>query len=326
MTISHEYMIQLFREKLNEIVMKIIPCGNHELHRNLVYIVETVKSKYIIKFYYKKEKRNREIHALSYLKNFPLKILSKGEKENGIEWMIYNHLPGVLLDSEFENLKKDNREEIFFQLGKEVKKIHSVESFSFFGDWAKGKQSHIDYYLDYMACEIQRISLNIEEQNLPHKPLLKKSIVKLNHYFKDLKPIKKAELWHRDLDGRNILIQKNEKNHDYELTAILDFEKCVVGDSSLDIVNLYRKYFLKNPELIPSFFKGYTMDSPIDPLFYANLKFNLFFLGVQLSSWTWDFSSDYFFEAVEFLKQMNTIDDYDLYDQFIFNMKMTVDR
>lgn len=297
-TIEH-----IFNNIFSESPNQIVPCGNHELKRNMVFIVSLNFEKFVIKFFYKPDKRNREINTLSLYKEGPLKILYQGETHDGVEWVIYNYIEGELFEDIFERLSHDEKASIFKSLGEKMAKFHNVAKFPYFGDWCLDRQSPIESYKSFIIEDTERVISNIYNQKLPGMTIIEKSIQLLRLEYSNVVDLKEGSLCHRDLDGRNILIKKNATGS-YELTAFLDFEKCVVYNPIFDIVGLYRKYFLKSPDLISSFFKGYHIVRDYDKTFNQTLRFYLFRSGVDLCSWTYSYSKDFFNEGLEFLETL----------------------
>jgi hypothetical protein len=88
----------------------------------------------------------------------------------------------------------------------------------------------------------------------------------------------------------------------------LDFEKCVRFNPNYDIINLYRKYFYKDPALIKPFFEGYDYMRTRDEYYYISFEFNLLRMGLDIASWSHRVSKLYYEETVEFLETLLTED------------------
>ena len=133
----------------------------------------------------------------------------------------------------------------------------------------------------------------------------------LRNEYSNIKILKEGRLCHRDLDGRNILINReinrgvNSDQHEkYHLKTFLDFEKCVVFNEHFDIVGLYKRYFLKQASLIKPFKQGYESVKKIDASFNQELKFNLLRLGIDHGSWAMYVSADFYNETLMFVKDL----------------------
>ncbi len=306
----------IFKEAVGLPVNRIEACGNHDLNRNMVFIVETNEKKWIIKFFYKPDKRHREIKTLELYKGCRLKILYKGETLEGYEWLIYNFIEGVLLEDLLPRLSMNQKKAIFKGIGEEMQRFHKVAKFDHFGDWCSERQTSIRGYKAFIINDSERIIKNIYDQELPGMDTIALSIDVLRQEYANVSGIAKATLCHRDLDGRNILIRENS-NGDLELASFLDFEKCVVYNPVFDIIGLYRKYFISTPDLISAFFEGYQNDDFSKVSFNAALRFYLFRNGLDICSWTYPYSKPYYYEGLNFLKALEKYDAERSFNQLI---------
>ena len=299
---------KIFAKHFSERIIDISPCGNHELKRNLVYKVVLENSHYIIKFYYKPNKRVREINAVPIIEEFnELKIVNYGITDDGIEWMIYNFLDGWLLDQIYDDLDLDQLRYIFYEIGKRTAKLHNIATFDYFGDVQKDKQSLLSQYHTFVVDDCERLIDNLHKQNLHEIDTISNSIEKLRNEFVNIRELKFGRYTHRDLDGRNILI-KISPEKGMQLNGFLDFEKTVINNEYMDIIGFYRRYFLKEPKLIAHFFKGYEEVLPVDDTFNLELRFNLYKTGIDICSWSLDVSKNYFESTLAYLKELERID------------------
>lgn len=312
-----EEINRIIEAEFDEKVTNIIPCGNHELKRNMVFQIDTLQAKRIIKFFYKPIKRDRELNALKHIKNNPLQILKIGETTDGIDWLIYNFIDGKLLEEVYWNLDEKELQRIFYEIGIQMAKIHQSVTFDYFGDWEKEFQIKLTDYKTFMVNDSKRVIENIRSQNLPGRNTLELCIAILESEYDNICDIEEARICHRDLDGRNIIVDRKKNGH-YTLKAILDYEKCIPYNADFDIIGLYRKYFVFRPQLIPFFFKGYSEVLHVNPTFNKTLRFNLFRLGLHICSWSKDFSEDYYFEVLTYLKQLLWIDEHHRYHELYY--------
>ncbi|OJV65707.1 MAG: hypothetical protein BGO41_07690 [Clostridiales bacterium 38-18] len=295
---------RIFFNLYNDKVIEILPCGNHELKRNLVYHVKLSSEHYVIKFFYKPLKRDREINIIPQTYEFnPLRILYQGELVDGTEWIIYNYIEGWLLDHIIDDLDLDQRRAIFEEVGMKLAQLHSLKTFDYFGDLSSDKQSSCDAYKSFVIDDTERLIKNINMQDLSEIPELKKAIEIIRSEYTNIRCLQKGRYCHRDLDGRNIII-KMDLERGLSLEAFLDFEKTVIYNEYYDIVNLYRRYFLEEPKLIPHFFKGYTSIINIDDSFNKELRFNLYRLGIDICSWSKTLSDKFFEHTIAYLNAL----------------------
>jgi len=294
--------------ELKKQIIEIVPCGNHELNRNLVYRVFVDEASYIVKVFYKPLKIDRELHVIPlFAKDNPLKVLASGVMENGFEWLMYNYVEGWLLDHIFDDLDLDQLRLLFYQIGIRTAKLHEIKNFDYFGDWQIEKQSPLNEYKSFIVKDCERMAENILSQDLSAFKCLVEAIGKMRSEYANIRELKVGRLCHRDLDGRNILI-KVSLTDGLKLEAFLDFEKCVVFNEYFDIIGFYRRYFIDQPKLIEPFFKGYREVLEVDVSFNLELKFNLYRAGIDICSWARDVSEEFFNDTLKFLEKLEAFD------------------
>jgi len=281
----------------------IIPVGNHDIGRHLVYkVVIEGESRYIFKIYYISKRRMREIESLELLRKSNVivpKIVKYGE-ENFDEWILMEYINGELLERIYTHLDMDNKLLLFTQMGQELGKIHSFQKFDFIGDL--NNKIRLDEYEDYAIIKIENSIEEIINQDLPDTELLMKGIKILRNNYKFLYNIKESRLTHGDFDGRNILVANT--NGQYRISAIIDFELCYPQNCENDLANLYFKYFFDNKDYEKAFFKGYSEYMVIDNEFYKKLKFYLIYMVIEHCNWSYIKANDYYIENINFLKRL----------------------
>ncbi len=295
-------------QELKTEIVEIVPCGNHDLNRNLVYRVFIEGASYIIKVFYKAFKVDRELQVIPlFAEDNPLRILAHGVMENGYEWLMYNYVDGWLLDHIIDDLDLDELRAIFHQIGKRTAQLHVAKTYDYFGDWQIDKQSQLQNYKTFIIEDSERMAENVLSQDLKGFDCLKEAIEKMRCEYVHVRELKVGRLCHRDLDGRNILI-KVSLTEGLKLEAFLDFEKCVVFNEYLDIIGFYRRYFIDQPKLIEPFFKGYREILDVDDAFNKELKFNLYRAGIDICSWAMDVSEEFFYDTIKYLKKLDAFD------------------
>lgn len=299
---------EIIEAHIKEDVVEIIPCGNHDLNRNWVYKVTTMKQKYIVKIFYKPNKRIRETTVVPMLHNInPVEVLFTGEMTSGHEWVIYNYIEGWLLDHIIDEMDLDQRRYIFNKIGSKTAEFHLLNTYNYFGDWLEEKQSPVSEYKQFVINDCERMIENIMKQDLPNMDILNKAIEIVRGEYDHIRNLKVGRLCHRDLDGRNILVTMSA-SEGMKLEAFLDFEKTVVGNEYLDIIGFYRRYFIDEPKLIEHFFTGYESVLPVGDAFNKELRFNLYHTGIDICSWAMDVSERFFLETVNYLKRLEKLD------------------
>lgn len=293
-------LTQIVSEVSEERIMHVVPCGNHDLKRNYVYKVALETKQIIIKFFYKPFKSTRELETVPLFESGNhLKLLGYGKSKEGYDWIAYNYLEGVLLDQLLPNVSDITQSKLFEQIGVKTALLHHVKAYHYFGDWIAWKQSDLDAYASFMIQDTERMIYNLKMQGLERNPVVEAAINIVRMEYKNIRTLSVGRLCHRDLDGRNILVDlTNEHVH------FLDFEKCVVFNHYFDIVGFYRRYFLASPHLLKSFMSGYETIAKIDGDFNKELRFNLYRIGIDICSWARYVSDQYFIETLAYLKDL----------------------
>ena len=299
-----EEIKEIVRQNINIENYEIVPCGNHELKRNLVFKISHEHENYIIKVFFNKNKCIRELHSIPLVQEInPLRIIANGETNSGYEWILYNYLEGWLLDNIIDDLDLDQKRNLFYQIGKKTAEFHALVEVDYFGDWLNDKQSAVEKYRDFIITDCERMIENIRCQDLEQFEVLNQAVEILRSQYSEIRSLKIGRLCHRDLDGRNILVRINAKEG-IQLSAFLDFEKCVVFNEYFDIIGFYRRYFMDQPKLIPYFFSGYEEILPIDESFNKELRFNLFRTGIDICSWSKLVSEAFYLNTIDYLKKL----------------------
>lgn len=289
---------------ITDVEFNIIPVGNHDIGRNLVYkVVVGGENRYIFKIYSLAKRRMREIEASELLRKSNVtvpKVVKYGET-NSHEWILKEYIDGELLEKTYTRLDMDNQLLLFTQMGEELGKIHSSKKFDFIGDW--NNKIRIDKYRDYTIGKIENSIEEIMNQDLPDIKLLMKGIKILRDNYGFLyNDIKESRLTHGDFDGRNILV--TNANGKYKISSIIDFEVCYPENCENDLVNLYFKYFFDNKQYEEVFFNGYNKYMVIQSEFYEKLKFYLIRLIIDNCSWSYIRANDYYTRNIDFLKRL----------------------
>lgn len=293
-------LTQIVSELSKERIMHVVPCGNHELNRNYVFRIELETKQIIVKFFYKPFKSTRELETVPLFESAnALKILGYGKLKAGYDWIAYNFLDGILLDQLLPNLSELIQSRIFEKIGKKTAELHQLKSYHYFGDWIATKQSDLDAYASFMIQDTERMIDNLKIQGLERNPVVEAAINSVRTEYKNIRSLSVGRLCHRDLDGRNILIDINK-----DQIHFLDFEKCVVFNHYFDIVGFYRRYFLAKPHLLNAFMLGYETIVKLDPDFNKELRFNLYRIGIDICSWARYVSDQYFLETLAYLEDL----------------------
>jgi len=294
---------------------KIVPIGNHDLNRHLVYKVILPEDSYVIKFYYKWNRRNREIAAHKVIESLTdvkvPKMINYGTLEDGREWMAYEFIEGHMLEDIQPDLDAYELDSLFEEMGEQLGKMHAAKQFDYFGDWDENGKSLHDI-TSFKQCFIRRQESHVQTLRkfaLPEKRMLESAIALMRELYCVLDSIHESRLCHRDFDGRNILVVKGRLK--WEISGIIDFEQSSPYYTGSDIVNLYRKYFIDTPELETAFYRGYERFHTLDSYFVSLKDYLLLSLGVAICSWSYDDARPHYYEGIrilEFLREHSRLD------------------
>lgn len=308
-------MIELIEKDIDKIVFNILnkkatikAIGNHELKRNLVYLLtDDYGASSVLKVYFRKNRRNREIASLRLLEKSSVKcpkLINYGYLKNDTEWMLSEYIEGEPFDKIIDKIDIENKLIIFEQMGEELGKLHSFKKFDFFGNWDEYCNS-IDNICSYKEAFIKRAEVtinNLLSRELPDKSLHKKSIECLKKMYDILDDVKNSRLCHNDFDGRNILI--NKKYNIWNLSSVIDFEQCLPWDKDFDLAILFHKYFLNNKEYKKSFFKEYKKYYDMNTELDEKMICYLLFIGICICSWAYENANDYYIEGKKILEYL----------------------
>jgi Ser/Thr protein kinase RdoA (MazF antagonist) len=207
-------------------------------------------------------------------------------------------LEGVTFEQMKSSIDPANQLKIYRAMGAELGKFHCFATFDFYGSWdeeCRPKGVQPDYgvrvlkVLDYYAEEVKRQGLLEEEMLLEAITLLKEQAHQMTN-------VREFRLIHGDYDGRNILVQ--QRDGEWVLSGVIDFECCNPGNTEKDLVNLYHKYFLDDPEAEEAFWAGYTQYGTIDGTFQDRLPVYMLNHGVGICSWAKEQAPDYYLDGV----------------------------
>ncbi|MCM1989803.1 phosphotransferase [Oceanirhabdus seepicola] len=314
-----EYSIKQIKEILNDIlkeqVFGIQAIGNHELNRHLVYCFISNNEKMIFKIYYKKHKRNKEVGALSMLKDLSIRcphVYKVGQLKSGEEWAIMKYIGDYTLDEIILNKDLLDKhlceiQKIFFQVGKNIAFIHKqMIKDGFYKIYENGYKKRYENYDKFMINKFEIYERWIRNKRYPEEDMkyIEEALGYVNKNIKDLMGICESSLIHNDIDGRNIIVNIVEGK--IKFSGLIDFEQCCIDYAGRDLVFFYRRYFLnkefQDKGFEEQFLRGYAEARRIPKYFEENLNLLLMIEGVRICSWTYGIFPDYYEEGINLLK------------------------
>lgn len=285
----------------------ILPIGNHELRRHLVYRVQTHKGIFVFKYYYQEIYGGREISTLKLLKDTPLlhaPLVDHGTFGSDREWLMMEMLEGMPMDKIMKRLKPDNLVEIYYDMGKALGQLHTCKTFDAFGDLdAHGNfvKKYTNYTDAFMANNLYCYDKIYNLQD-PAKDLYLEGIKKVKANLHCLDHVKTSCLTHLDFSPRNIFLEKKDDRR--QLSAVLDFELCRPWDKNADFCQLILRDFSGHPDYEKAFYAGYKTCGDLDESFDETLDFYMLNLCLQVCSWAKDVAPDYYKMAFMKLQEL----------------------
>lgn len=295
-------------KKIIEEPVILTPVGHHELSRHLVYRIDGQNKKpEIFKMFFVKNRWNREIATLKLLAESQVKIpriISYGVLENKTEWLITECFEGMPLDTVIRNIQNENLRSIYMDIGRELGKMHSYQTFEFFGNWDEHGNS-IDKNSDFKSVFIRRVKTVLDQlfdQKLPEESLQREAAKLLWDKVPLLEGISVSRLCHNDYNLRNIMV----KNVDgfWSLEGIIDFEQSFPWDKDIDLVYLYHKLTKEDVKLRDDFMRGYEEYCQIGDDFYKKIDFYLLYMGLYICSWSYNPAPEYYRQGVNLLSSL----------------------
>lgn len=279
----------------------LLPIGNHELRRHLVYRVKTSDGDFVFKYYYQDVYGGREISTLRLIDNTSIrhaKLIDSGTFGLDREWLMMQLLDGMPMDKVMHHLSAEELVDIYTDMGRELAKIHELKSFDHFGS-LKEDMSFLEHYPNFKTAFIENNAYyyeKIKRSNLDSKDILLLAIKKIKRNLNLLDHVTEARLTHFDYSPRNIFIHKIDNK--WKLHAVLDFELCRPWDKNADFCHLILRDFPENPLYEQAFFNGYKEFSNLDQNFYKTNDLYVLNLCVTVCSWAKDIAPKYYDLAI----------------------------
>lgn len=275
----------------------IIAIGNHQLKRHYVYKFDVNEKKYVIKFFFKTGKYPREATALTMLdgEGYKTPKLHTHGVIDDIEWIAYEYHEGYLLSDIKDNITQTDLQKIYFELGKQVAKIHKNNKYDCFGRFKIDGSFNIKFNTikEYMEYKFDRMIVNLHKFEHLDQALIDLAEKELLELVRDIDNNAFGYLCHNDVGDRNVIVNGNE------LALLIDFEQSSVHDR-------YRELSLINHTLGDSFeffVNGYKEEYNFDTkVFQKRKRLYLLFHGLAICSWALNIDRNHYIEGIELIK------------------------
>lgn len=276
---------------------EVLPIGNHELKRHLVYMVNTDADKYVFKYYYRENACNNEIYTLKLLEDTDLpvaKLIDHGMIGDSNEWILLSFIKGVPFSKHFRSIDEESRKSIFIEMGEILSKIHQipVEEVLFAGE--ANYRDALEKSLNGYVSDIKKMKKDV--------PIVQIALKYLNESMEIFETAVDGCYCHRDYDGRNVLILRNEEG--WSISGVLDFEKSMYWDRSYDFTFMFINHFYEHPEYTKYFVEGYTKNMELPSNINELLKFYMVYDCIKALSWCKDLSPEYFEKCLKIIQDI----------------------
>lgn len=307
MTFTYNEISAILKTHFKSCEYELRAIGNHELNRHYVFeVIDEDDNAYVMKFYYKEVSFEREYASLKLLELSPVKtatVLASGNLNMQIYWILIDKLPGELFENRRFGMAREELNQAYFAMGREMALIHTCRSFDFYGSWNMYGDSY-NNIKTFRESFIKSRNFDIEAiltSTLPNQREVMEAIETMKNQYDILYNLEGSVLCHRDFDGRNVLIDKI--NGKYNVTATLDFEHAIPFHRSWDFVNMHHKYFIDDPVGMDAFYEGYRSICEVEPLHGQLLSFYLLCIGIQICSWAFNRSLSYYDKGLKLIRE-----------------------
>lgn len=278
------------------------PIGHHHLKRHYVYEVIQNK-KYVVKFYGKQNKWNREVSALRILNNQKIitpTIIDYGVIED-IEYVVMDFIECEIMEEQVLSQKEIN--DILYLAGADLAKLHKENQYSKFGILNSDLtfKYQFDTWKEYYIYEVKRHLNNINRFTHEEIELIDYAKEELFQLIDEYQFQGYGHLVHNDYSQRNIMIK------DKKYLGILDFEQSCITDRYRELIMIQYHLEKYGKEAFYEFIKGYLTNLDIDFTYYDNVKkMYMLHYGLAIVSWSKEVDLAHYQEGISLIKQYKT--------------------
>ena len=197
------------------------------------------------------------------------KVISFDKSETDLDIAIIEKVEGIRLDTLWDSLTKQEKVQITEEIGKILRKIHSIK-LPKFGRLKEGgeveqepdfkfKNSELpSEYSDFLRKEFEKHFYEIGKlfsfKEIDSEQILKIISFVLNNK-EEIEYTGKPTLIHGDFMLGHIFVKKEKEK--YQITGIIDVEFAEPSSPEFDFIKLHRQGFFEDKELLEALKKGY---------------------------------------------------------------------
>jgi len=269
---------QIIKKQFNAKVLDVTPTNGGFSHSMFFVKIDKKPSEVVCRFSNPTNQKELDLRKeIFILKKFSEKgvptpkifsfLPSKSLKENDV--MILKKIDGIRLDTIWSSLTKQEKIQITEEIGKILKKIHSIK-LPKFGRLKEGgeveqeldfkfKNSEISSeHSDFLRKEFAKHFLEIGKL-FSFKEVNAQQVLKIISFImknkKEIDYSGKPTLIHGDFMTGHIFVKK--ENNSYQIVGIIDVEFAEPSSPEFDFVKLHRQGFFEDKELFSALKKGY---------------------------------------------------------------------
>jgi aminoglycoside phosphotransferase (APT) family kinase protein len=218
----------IFKEKIKDNILSVVDKSKGANHH--VYIFYCENNNYVIRMPLK-ETKSKLVHEAWALE----KWYSQGIKVP----KIYHAEPCIIieefidgLDLEEMKLSQEEYKKLYFEIGAQIKKMHSVKTknYGFFNEYGIGQ---FESWHEFLENDFMENLNTICDKNLITEEL-KKEMIEYFESRKDCLNYSDPRLLHSDLAENNIIVSQKNK-----LKGIIDASDSISGDPMYDLAIMY---------------------------------------------------------------------------------------
>jgi aminoglycoside phosphotransferase (APT) family kinase protein len=186
-------------------------------------------------------------------------------------WIMYEYVEGINLYKAKDVLPKESLYDVWIQIGKELKKIHSTSVMN----EANTEESKI-HFIHQVTSKIEYLRNCISESVM--SPIIVDAIEYLEKHSSHTYQQPLHVILY-DVNDKHIILRQT--THKWQFSAFIDFEQTCFGSPYIDIAGLYISSLFANKEIEKYFWIGYanSRHSNID---YQSICFFLIYFGLEL--------------------------------------------
>lgn len=278
-----------------------VAMGHHALGRNYVFLVNQDR---VLKVYTKANKAINERKAIPLIEDQGLlcpKILDHGQIM-GYDYIVFSKLEGLILETIEDRLSQKELEGIYFDMGKVMASLHTIEIDPFYETWDfDNPKDHHKSLRAIIVYNLNRFFKVIDPKDHPDYAIIQEGYDLVMNNLAMFEGDHEVVVSHHDYSNRNIIVLNNQG---YSYNGLIDFEHTKPSDLDLEMVDTYLPLCQRRPDLARVFIEGYrTIKSFDEKRFQSKVHVYNIYLGIVTCSWAIEKAYPYYLTGLERIKE-----------------------